>query len=51
LPKLDNAVLLPHVGSATAETRLKMAACAAENLIAVLAGRRAPNLVNPEVYD
>jgi len=50
LPKLENAVLLPHVGSATAETRLKMASCAAENLIAVLEGRRAPNVVNPEVY-
>lgn len=50
LSKLDNVVLLPHVGSATAETRLKMAACAAENLVAVLEGRRAPNIVNPEVY-
>ena len=50
LTKLDNTVLLPHVGSATAETRLKMATCAAENLIAVLEGRRAPNVVNPEVY-
>lgn len=50
LPKLDNVVLLPHVGSATAETRMKMATCAAENLIAALEGRRPPNLVNPEVY-
>lgn len=50
LSKLDNVVLLPHVGSATAETRLKMAACAAENLVAVLEGRRPPNLVNTEVY-
>ncbi len=50
LPLLENAVLLPHVGSATAETRLKMATCAADNLLAVLEGRRAPNVVNPEVY-
>jgi glyoxylate reductase len=51
LPTLENAVLLPHVGSATAETRLKMASCAAENLIAVLEGRRPPNVVNPTVYN
>jgi glyoxylate reductase len=50
LPKLDNVVLLPHVGSATSETRLKMATCAVENLIAALEGRRPPNVVNPEIY-
>ncbi len=50
LPKLDNVVLLPHVGSASGETRLKMATLAAENLLAALAGRRPPNAVNPEVY-
>ncbi len=46
---LSNVVLLPHVGSATADTRLKMAMLAAENLLAALEGRRPPNLVNPEV--
>jgi len=50
LPKLVNVVLLPHVGSATAETRLGMAMLAAENLLAALEGRRPPNVVNPEVY-
>jgi len=50
LAKLDNVVLLPHVGSATGETRLKMAMLAAENLIAALDGRRPPNIVNPGVY-
>ena len=49
LLKLDNVVLLPHVGSATAETRGKMAKLAAENLLAALEGRRPPNIVNPEV--
>ncbi len=49
LTKLANVVILPHIGSATAETRLKMATLAAENLLAVLDGRRAPNVVNPEV--
>lgn len=47
--RLDNVVLMPHVGSATAETRLKMALLAAENLLVALEGRRPPNPVNPEV--
>lgn len=49
LDKLENVVLLPHVGSATLETRTKMAVMAAENLIAGLSGRTPPNLINPEV--
>jgi len=47
---LPNAVLTPHVGSATSETRLAMAMLAAENLLAALEGRRPPNPVNPEVF-
>jgi lactate dehydrogenase-like 2-hydroxyacid dehydrogenase len=47
---LENAVLLPHIGSATIETRTKMAVMAAENLVAMMRGERAPNCVNPEVY-
>jgi glyoxylate reductase len=35
---LDNAVLLPHLGSATRETRTAMAELAAENVVAVLGG-------------
>jgi glyoxylate reductase len=50
LLKMDNVVLMPHVGSATGETRLKMALLAAENLIAALQDRHPPNVVNPEVY-
>jgi glyoxylate reductase len=50
LAEMPNAVLLPHVGSATMETRSKMASMAAENLIAALQGRRPPHCVNPEVY-
>ncbi len=37
--KLENVVLLPHIGSATEETRLAMAHLAADNIIAVLNGR------------
>lgn len=50
LLKLDNIVVLPHIGSATTATRGKMARIAAENLVAALAGNRPPNLVNPEVW-
>jgi len=46
---LPNVVLMPHVGSATGETRLRMAMLAADNLLAALRGKRPPNLVNPEV--
>ena len=50
LADMPNAVLLPHVGSATMETRSKMAVMAAENLIAAIRGVRPPHCVNPEVY-
>ena len=36
---LDNAVLVPHLGSATVETRGAMAELAARNVVEVLAGR------------
>ena len=42
---LDNAVLLPHLGSATIETRTAMAELAAANVIAVLAGDEPPTPV------
>lgn len=41
-----NVVLLPHLGSATVETRRKMAVMAAENLLTVLRGERCANQVN-----
>ncbi len=46
LSALDNVVLLPHVGSATEETRRAMGAIAVKNLIAGLEGRLPPNCVN-----
>lgn len=46
-----NAVLAPHIGSATVETRLKIARMAAENAVAALSGRRPPNLLNPAVWE
>lgn len=46
LSDLDNVVLLPHTGSATLETRTRMASLAAENLLAGLRGERPPNCLN-----
>ncbi|MGB9608084.1 MAG: glyoxylate reductase [bacterium] len=49
LLELDNVVVLPHIGSATVETRGRMARMAAENLLAGLRGEIPQNIVNPEV--
>ncbi|AJC64607.1 MULTISPECIES: glyoxylate/hydroxypyruvate reductase GhrB [Dickeya] len=49
LLKLPNVVALPHIGSATHETRYNMAACAVDNLIAALSGDVKENCVNPDV--
>jgi len=51
LRRLPNAVLLPHIGSATVATRTRMAGLAVDNLLEALAGRRPRALVNPEVLD
>jgi glyoxylate reductase len=48
---LENAVLAPHLGSATIGTRTKMGNMAAENCLAGCRGERPPNLVNPEIYE
>lgn len=47
---LENAVLAPHIASASVETRTAMALTAAENVQAVFQGHRPPNIVNPEVW-
>lgn len=39
LLKLENVFLLPHIGSATVETRAKMSLLAAQNVISVLKGK------------
>ncbi len=49
LAGLDNVVLLPHLGSATVETRGRMAELAVRNAIAVVRGEPAQHVVNPEV--
>ena len=50
LLSMENVAVLPHVGSATIETRNKMSVLAAENIIEFYRGNRIPNIVNPEVY-
>lgn len=49
LLKLPNILVVPHIGSATGETRARMAELTAANLLAGLAGRPLPACVNPGV--
>jgi glyoxylate reductase len=50
LINLPNVVLTPHLGSASLDTRDRVAVMVVENIIAVIEGRRPPNLYNPEIY-
>ncbi|WP_168121107.1 D-glycerate dehydrogenase [Paenibacillus sp. HB172176] len=45
LLRLPNALLLPHIGSATTKTRNDMAMLAAQNLVNVLDGKQPPHLI------
>jgi glyoxylate reductase len=51
LLKMKNVVLLPHIGSATYQTRSEMARVAAKNLLEVLSGKEPDPrfLINPDV--
>jgi len=49
LKKMKNVVIVPHLGSATIEVREEMAGIVVDNILALLEGRRPPNIVNPEV--
>jgi glyoxylate reductase len=51
LINMPNVVLTPHLGSAAIDTRERIAGIVVENIIAVIEGRRPPNLYNPEIYD
>lgn len=50
LKDLSNVVVTPHTASATCDSRGGMARMAADNLLAMLDGKEAPNCVNPDVY-
>lgn len=45
LLSLPNVIALPHIGSATEETRDAMTLLAAQNLVSALQGKRPPNIV------
>jgi phosphoglycerate dehydrogenase-like enzyme len=47
---LENCLVVPHIGSATWNTRRRMAERACNNLLAGLEGKKLPYCVNPEVY-
>lgn len=49
LLELNNTVLLPHIGSASAETRIRMIEMAVESVELALAGKAPKHLVNPDV--
>jgi glyoxylate reductase len=51
LLEMQNAVVFPHIGSATIETRTAMAKLSIQNILAGLNGERLPECVNPEVYE
>jgi glyoxylate reductase len=48
---LDSVVIIPHLGSATVDTRRAMGLLAVENVFAALDGERPPTILNPEVLD
>jgi glyoxylate reductase len=50
LLQMPNVSILPHIGSATVETRNAMAEMAARNIVAGLNNQKLPNIINPEVY-
>lgn len=51
LAECEQVVMLPHIASGSVATRDRMATMCAENALAHLHRRRAPNCVNPEVYE
>jgi glyoxylate reductase len=51
LLELDNAVVIPHLGSATVDTRDAMGHLAVDNVFAAIDGTRPPTILNPEVLE
>ncbi|MGH2630415.1 MAG: 2-hydroxyacid dehydrogenase [Actinomycetota bacterium] len=50
LLKLDNAVVVPHLGSATVDTRNAMGDLVVDNVFAAIDGTRPPTLLNPDAF-
>lgn len=51
LVRMANVIVVPHIASASIQTRIKMAELAVNNLLAGLKGDRPPHLLNPDVLD
>jgi glyoxylate reductase len=51
LAALTNVVIAPHTASATTSTRANMSIKAATNLLAMVQEKRAPDCLNPQVYE
>jgi glyoxylate reductase len=51
LLELENVVVIPHLGSATVDTRDAMGHLAVDNVFAALDGTRPPTLLNPEALE
>jgi D-3-phosphoglycerate dehydrogenase / 2-oxoglutarate reductase len=50
LLKFDNVIVSPHSAGATKQARANLARMAAEQILAILDGKRAPRMLNPEVW-
>jgi glyoxylate reductase len=50
LLKLENAVVIPHLGSATVDTRNAMGELVVDNVFAAIDGTRPPTLLNPDAF-
>jgi phosphoglycerate dehydrogenase-like enzyme len=48
---VPNLTIAPHLGSATLQTRIKMAELAVDGVIAAIEGHRPEHLVNPEAWE
>ena len=48
--EMDNVVVVPHIGTATYETRIEMAMAASRNIINFFEGKIPPNIINKEVF-
>jgi glyoxylate reductase len=49
LADCHNAVIVPHIGSATIDTRTAMGTLAASNILARIRGQKLPSCLNPDV--
>ena len=51
LLELDNCIIVPHIASASVQSRDMMSYLSAKNLLAGLNGEKLPHCINPEVYE